>query len=375
MTYFVPKPVPLLDLTRQYASMKNHIDAAIQKTLDHGAFASGQAVEAFENEFARYCGVRHCVCVDSGTSALHLAIIASGVQAGDEVITVPFTFIATAWAISYVGATPVFVDVEADTCTIDVEKIARAISPKTRAILPVHLFGQMAHLEPLRDICTKHGLVLIEDAAQAHGAEYQGRRAGGYGDIGCFSFYPTKNLGAFGEAGALTTDDDRIATRVRRLRDHAQITKYQHEELGYNYRMDEMQGAILGVKLGYLDTWNNARIALAKHYLNRLSKTPVGLPVEAPGRRHVWHQFVIRSPRRDELRGKLAKAAIATALHYPMPLHLQPAYRHLGHHTGDFPVAEQLAKECLSLPMFPELSQDEIERVCDEVAAATSDHR
>src|SRR6185503_3572725 len=301
MTYFVPKPVPLLDLTRQYASMKNHIDAAIQKTLDHGAFASGQAVEAFENEFARYCGVRHCVCVDSGTSALHLAIIASGVQAGDEVITVPFTFIATAWAISYVGATPVFVDVEADTCTIDVEKIARAISPKTRAILPVHLFGQMADLEPLRDICAKHGLVLIEDAAQAHGAEYQGRRAGAYGDIGCFSFYPTKNLGAFGEAGALTTDDDEVATRLRHLRDHAQLTKYRHEELGYNYRMDEMQGAILGVKLRHLDRWNASRRQKAAYYLQNLPNKSLDVPSEFAERCHVWHQFVVRSRERDRL--------------------------------------------------------------------------
>ena len=369
----VSAPVPLLDLTRQYAAIKNQIDAAIQKTLDHGTFAAGQAVEAFEHEFARYCGVRHCVCVNSGTSALHLAMIASGVQAGDEVITVPFTFIATAWAVSYVGATPVFVDVETDTCTIDVEKIARAIGPKTRAILPVHLYGQMANLEPLRDICKKHGLVLIEDAAQAHGAEYQGRRAGSCGDIGCFSFYPTKNLGAFGEAGALTTDNDEVATRLRHLRDHAQFAKYRHEELGYNYRMDEMQGAILGVKLRHLDAWNDARIAIAKRYLDRLSKTPVGLPREAPGRRHVWHQFVIRSPQRDELREKLAAAAIATGLHYPIPLHLQPAYTQLGHRPGDFPVAEQLAKECLSLPMFPELSQSEVDRVCDEVASATLD--
>ena len=374
MTNFVSQPIPLLDLTRQYAAIKIEIDAAIQKTLDRGTFAAGEAVAAFENEFARYCGVRHCVCVNSGTSALHLAIIASGVQAGDEVITVPFTFVATAWAISYVGATPVFVDVETDTCTIDVGKITRAIGPKTRAILPVHLYGQMADLEPLRDICTKHGLALIEDAAQAHGAEYQGRRAGACGDIGCFSFYPTKNLGAFGEAGALTTDNDEIATRLRHLRDHAQLAKYRHEELGYNYRMDEMQGAILGVKLRHLDAWNNARIAIAKHYLDRLSKTPVGLPSQSSGRRHVWHQFVIRSSQRDELREKLANAAIATGLHYPIPLHLQPAYKHLGHRPGDFPVAEQLAKECLSLPMFPELSQSEIDRVCDEVVSATLDH-
>jgi dTDP-4-amino-4,6-dideoxygalactose transaminase len=363
-------PVPLIDLTRQYASIKNEIDAAIQQILDRGTFAAGQAVAAFENEFARYCGVRHCVCVNSGTSALHLAIIASGVQTGDEVITVPFTFIATAWAISYVGATPVFVDIEPDTCTIDPGKIACAIGPKTRAILPVHLYGQMADLEPIRDMCTKFGLALIEDAAQAHGAGYQGHRAGAYGNIGCFSFYPTKNLGAFGEAGAITTNDDEIANRIRHLRDHAQLQKYRHEELGYNYRMDEMQGAILTVKLRHLDKWNTARTSLAKYYLDHLSQNPVTLPTESPQRRHVWHQFVIRSPQRDRLRDELSKAAIATGLHYPIPLHLQPAYKHLGYRAGDFPAAEQSSKECLSLPMFPELKESEISRVCDAVVSA-----
>ena len=371
MTEAALEPVPLIDLTRQYASIKDEIDAAIQQTLDQGTFAAGRAVAAFESEFARYCGVRHCVCVNSGTSALHLAMIAASVKPGEEVITVPFTFIATAWAISYVGATPVFVDVEPGTCTIDVDKIARAIGPKTRAILPVHLYGQMANLEPLGEICTKHGLLLIEDAAQAQGAEYSGRRAGAFGEIGCFSFYPTKNLGACGEAGALTTDDDEIATRLRQLRDHAQVEKYRHEELGYNYRMDEMQGAILGVKLRHLDAWNAARAVVAKNYLERLSETPIILPSEAPGRRHVWHQFVIRSPDRDPLRRQLSQAAIATGLHYPVPLHLQPPYKDLGHRAGDFPIAERLAEECLSLPIFPELREPEVDRVCRAVISAT----
>ncbi|MGH7794007.1 MAG: DegT/DnrJ/EryC1/StrS family aminotransferase [Candidatus Binatia bacterium] len=365
MTKFVSEPVPLTDLTRQYAGIKNEFDAAIQQTLDRGIFAAGPAVAAFENEFARYCGVRHCICVNSGTSALHLAMRASGLQAGDEVITVPFTFIATAWAVSYVGATPVFVDIETDTCMLDIEKIARAIGPKTRAILPVHLYGQMADMEPLHDICNKLGLILIEDAAQAHGAEYKGQRAGSYGRIGCFSFYPTKNLGAFGEAGAITTNDDEIATRLRHLRDHAQIEKYRHEELGYNYRMDEMQGAVLSVKLRHLDAWNIARIKKAKYYKARLGNSSLTLPFESSERRHVWHQFVIRSPHRDRLRDELSKAGIGTGLHYPIPLHLQPAYSYLGHRPGDFPVAEQLAKECLSLPMFPELEENEIDRVCD----------
>jgi dTDP-4-amino-4,6-dideoxygalactose transaminase len=247
---------------------------------------------------------------------------------------------------------------------LDIEKIARAIGPKTRAILPVHLYGQMADMEPLHDICNQLGLILIEDAAQAHGAKYKGRRAGSYGKIGCFSFYPTKNLGAFGEAGAITTNDDEVATRLRHLRDHAQIEKYRHEELGYNYRMDEMQGAVLSVKLRHLDAWNIARTKKASYYKTRLENSGLRLPLESPERRHVWHQFVIRSPHRDRLRDELAKAGIGTGLHYPIPLHLQPAYRYLGHCPGDFPVAEQVAKECLSLPMFPELEENEIDRVC-----------
>jgi dTDP-4-amino-4,6-dideoxygalactose transaminase len=371
MTDRAPNAIPFVDLKRQYAVIKNDINAVIQQTLDRGAFAADQAVAGFEEEFAQYCGVRHCVCVSSGTSALHLAMIASGVQAGDQVITVPFTFIATAWAISYVGAIPVFVDVEPNTCTLDVDKIARAIGPKTRAILPVHLYGQMADMKPLRDICDRHGLMLIEDAAQAHGAEYKGRRAGGYGHIGCFSFYPTKNLGALGEGGAITTDDDYIAQRLRHLRDHAQIEKYRHEELGFNYRMDEMQGAILRVKLRYLEDWNAARSKIAKYYINKLSKMPIVLPCESSDRRHVWHLFVVRSPDRDKLRSELLNAFIGTGLHYPIPLHLQPAYNHLGYRHGDFPVAEKVASECLSLPMFPELEKTETDRVCDVLASVT----
>jgi dTDP-4-amino-4,6-dideoxygalactose transaminase len=361
--------IPFVDLSRQCVEIRGEIDAAVQRTLDRGTFASNQAVASFEDDFARYCGTRHCVAVNSGTSALHLAIIASGVEAGDEVITTPFTFIATSWAISYVGARPVFVDIDPRTCNMDVKQIARVIGPKTRAILPVHLYGQMADVEPIRELCNKHGLALIEDAAQAHGAEYKGRRAGSYGDLGCFSFYPTKNLGAFGEAGAITTNDERVAARLRSLRDHAQIEKYRHEELGFNYRMDELQGAILGIKLRYLDSWNMARSELAKSYTSRLTKTALTLPFESAGRKHVWHLFVVRSPQRDNLCRELSSASIGTGLHYPIPLHLQPAYRFLGHKPGDFPVAEKLAKECFSLPMFPGLQESELDRVCQVLSA------
>jgi dTDP-4-amino-4,6-dideoxygalactose transaminase len=257
---------------------------------------------------------------------------------------------------------------------MDVEKIARAIGPKTKAILPVHLFGQMANLEPIRKLCENHGLALIEDAAQAHGAKYQGQRAGGYGDIGCFSFYPTKNLGAFGEAGAVTTNDVKVAERIRHLRDHAQVEKYRHEELGFNYRMDEIHGATLGVKLRHLDDWNTSRSKLARNYLDRLADLPITLPRETSDRLHVWHLFVIRSPRREHLKRNLARAGVSTGLHYPIPLHLQPAYSRLGYRPGDFPVAEQLANECLSLPMFPELREAELDRVCETIASAITRH-
>lgn len=372
MTDFASPAIPLVDLTRQYTSIKNEIDTAIQPILNRGTFAAGAAVAQFESQFANYCGVRYCIAVNSGTSALHLAMIASGVHADDEVITVPFTFIATAWAVSYVAARPVFVDVEPQTATVDITKVERAISSKTRAILPVHLYGQMADLHPLKEICDRRGLILIEDAAQAHGAEYQGRRAGSYGHVGCFSFYPTKNLGAFGEGGAITTDDEVMAKRLRHLRDHAQIEKYQHEELGFNYRMDELQAAILAVKLRYLDDWNRARTQIAQSFRDKLAQTSLRLPCEVSGRRHVWHLFVVRSSQRDKLRAELSRAGIATGLHYPIPLHLQPAYRYLGYKTGDFPVAEKIAAECLSLPMFPELEKTEIDRICETVASASS---
>jgi dTDP-4-amino-4,6-dideoxygalactose transaminase len=362
--------IPFLDLRRQYAAIRDEIHDAMQSVLDQCLFASGPAVAAFEAEFARYCGVRYCVGVNSGTSALHLALIACGIGPGAEVITVPMTFVATAWAISYVGAHPVFVDIEPDTCTMDVSQVERAITSHTRALLPVHLYGQMADLNPLLDICERHGLVLIEDAAQAHGAGYHGRRAGGAGRVGCFSFYPGKNLGAYGEGGAITMNDDTIAARVRALRDHAQSGKYQHEELGFNYRMDGIQGAVLGVKLRHLDSWNAARCQVATRYQAMLGDTPLTLPCEAEGRHHVWHLYVVRHAMRDRLQQALAAAGIGSGLHYPIPVHLQPAYAHLRHRVGDFPVAEQVGRECLSLPMYAELDEEEQDRIAYTIRQA-----
>jgi dTDP-4-amino-4,6-dideoxygalactose transaminase len=362
--------IPFVDLKRQSAAISNEIHNAMQRVLDECAFASGPAVAAFEAEFARYCGARHCVCVASGTSALHLALISCGVGPGDEVITVPMTFVATAWAISYVGARPVFVDIEPHTYTMDVSQVEDAITPRTRAILPVHLYGQMAYLDPLLEICKRHGLALVEDAAQAHGAMYDGRRAGAVGRVGCFSFYPSKNLGAYGEAGAITTNDDAIATRVRALRDHAQSERYRHGELGFNYRMDGMQGAVLSVKLRYLECWNAIRRQVAMRYRALLGDTPLALPDEAEGRHHVWHLYVVRHAKRDRLQQVLTAAGIGSGLHYPIPVHLQPPYAYLGHRVGDFPVAEQVGRECLSLPIYAELSEGEQDRVVQTLRQA-----
>ena len=281
------------------------------------------------------------------------------------------TFVATAWAISYVGARPVFVDIEPDAFTIDINQVERAITSRTRAILPVHLYGQMAQLDPLLEICDRHGLALIEDAAQAHGAMYYGRRAGALGRVGCFSFYPSKNLGAYGEGGAITTNDDAIAARVRSLRDHAQTERYRHEELGFNYRMDGLQGAVLSVKLRHLEGWNATRRQVATRYRTLLSDTPLALPEEAEGRHHVWHLYVVRHAERNRLQQALAKAGIATGLHYSIPVHLQPAYAALGYRVGDFPVTERVAQQCLSLPIYPELSKKEQEHIAQILKQAS----
>ena len=363
--------IPLVDLQIQYRSIRAEIDAAISSVLDGAQYVLGPAVAAFERDFARYCGTAEAVGVNSGTSALHLALLAAGVGPGDEVITVPFTFVASVAAIEYAGARPVFVDIEPDYLTMDPAAIEAAVTPRTKAILPVHLYGQSADMNPILDIAARHGIPVIEDACQAHGAEYNGRRCGTLGSLACFSFYPGKNLGAYGEGGAVVSNDPEIAARIRLLRSWGEETRYEHKYRGFNYRMDGIQGAILGVKLGHLDAWTEARRDRAAAY-GRLLGEPVRLPAERPGSKHVYQVFVVRLPDRDAWRAKLTEAGIQTGVHYPIPVHLQPAYRDLGYVRGDFPVSEAAAAEVLSLPMFPELTDEQIETVARALGAGAA---
>ncbi|RMG13904.1 MAG: DegT/DnrJ/EryC1/StrS family aminotransferase [Planctomycetota bacterium] len=359
-----PAPVPVFDLRRQTEALRPELLEALAGVLDSCAFSSGRAVEAFERAFAEYLGVAEVVGVNSGTSALHLALLAAGVGPGDEVITTSLTFIATAWAISYAGATPVFADIDPEDFCLDPAAARAAITPRTRAILPVHLYGQAADMSVLQELCSAKGLALVEDAAQAQGATYQGRAVGGFGLAGCFSFYPSKNLGAPGDAGAVSTNDPQAAALIRRLRDHAQREKYLHDRVGFNYRMGGFLAAALSVKLPRLDDWNERREAIARAYREGLAGLDeLVLPTPRPGRGHVWHQFVVRHPRRDWLVERLAERGIGTGIHYPRPVHLQPAYAHLGLREGSLPEAERAAREVLSLPMFPELTDAEVERV------------
>jgi dTDP-4-amino-4,6-dideoxygalactose transaminase len=355
--------VPFMDLRAQFAGLRDEVLPALEEAAESAAFILGPRVAEFEDAFAEYIGSRHCIAVNSGTSALHLALIAAGVGPGDEVITVPMTFIATSWAISYCGATPVYVDVDPVTYTMDPNLVEARITPRTKAILPVHLYGQSADLDPLLEIGRRHGIPVVEDAAQAHGATYRGQSVGTFGQCGCFSFYPGKNLGAFGEGGAVVTDDDRIASRLRALRDHGQEKRYHHTEIGFNYRMDGLQGAVLRIKLNHLPEWTERRVELAQRYDRLLEGLPIRRPMTAEERGHVWHLYVIVHSQRDHLRGKLAAADIQTGLHYPTPLHLQPAYAHLKHRAGDFPVSEWVARECLSLPLFPEMTHEQQDAV------------
>jgi dTDP-4-amino-4,6-dideoxygalactose transaminase len=358
--------IPFLDLKAQYASIKQEIDEAVLRVLASAQYVLGDEVAAFEREFAAFCDSKHAIAVNTGTSALHLSLLAAGIGPGDEVITVPFTFVATVSAICYAGATPVFVDVEPTTLCMDPSKIEAAITPRTKAIMPVHLYGQMADMDAIGEIAARHGLVVIEDACQAHGAEYRGRRAGSIGLTGSFSFYPGKNLGACGEGGIVVTNDDAQMETIRRLRDWGQSERYHHVMKGFNYRMDGIQGAILRVKLRYLEEWTEARRARGKLYGKLLANSQrVVAPTEAEGRRHVYHVYAVRSPERDLLRDELQKAGVQTGLHYPIPVHLQKAHLDLGYKAGDFPVSEAAANEVLSLPLFPELAEEQVHRVVE----------
>jgi dTDP-4-amino-4,6-dideoxygalactose transaminase len=360
--------VPYFDLPAQIRSIRPELDAAIARTLDSCAFALGPDVAAFERDFAAYVGTKFCVGFNSGTSALHVAMRLLDIGPGDEVITTPYTFIATSWAIAYVGAKPVYVDIDGATMNMDPGLVERAITPRTRAIMPVHLYGHPFDVDPILEICGRRGIPMVEDAAQAHGARYKGRTVGTFGEMSGFSFYPGKNLGACGEAGALMTDRPGFDKRARTLREHGSSTRYYHEEVGYNYRMEGIQGAVLGVKLAHLPAWTAARRRTAHRYHELLKSTPLRLPVEAPWAESVYHLYVVRHPARDRLRAHLEKCGVGSALHYPEPLHLQKCFAGLGHKVGDFPTAEAAARGCLSLPIFPEMTDAQIEYVAASIA-------
>jgi dTDP-4-amino-4,6-dideoxygalactose transaminase len=357
--------VNFVDLKAQYQSIKPEIDSAIQDVISNTAFILGKAVADFEEKFAKYCQVKYSLGINSGTSALIMAMQALGIGKGDEIITTPNTFIATAEAISCVGATPVFVDMEEKSYNMDPGKLEKAITKNTKAIIPVHLYGQPADMDPILDIAKKKGVAVIEDACQAHGAEYKGKRTGSLGTVGCFSFYPGKNLGAYGEGGGVTTDDEELARKVKVLRDHGSPKKFYHEYIGNNCRLEGIQGAVLAVKLKYLDQWNDGRRKNAELYKKYLEGTDVKLPQEISYAKHVYHVFCIKVKDREKLIEFLSKKEIFTNIHYPIPIHLQKAYSFLGYKKGDFPVVESSMDEILSLPMFAELTEEQIKYTAD----------
>ena len=366
--------IPFVDLKAQYLSIKDEILAAVSKVLDSTQFVLGDEVVALEQEFGAYCGADMGIAVNTGTSALHLALLAAGIGPGDEVITVPFTFVATVAAIGYTGATPVFVDIDPVSYTIDVTQIEQAITERTKAILPVHLYGQPADMDPILEIARRHNLTVIEDAAQAHGAKYNGQRVGSIGDIGCFSFYPGKNLGAYGEGGMVVTSNPDYARTMQMLRDWGQERRYHHVLKGYNYRMDGIQGAILRVKLRYLEQWTDARRAHAAHYDRLLGDSGIKTPTVMPYSHHVYHVYAVRSPQRDLLQKTLHEQGVQTGIHYPIPVHLQPAYSDLGYQPGNFPQSEQAAQEVFSLPMYAELSSAQVDAVADCLHQSVKNH-
>lgn len=363
--------IPFLDLAAHHAPLRAEFDAAIGEVIDQGAFAGGPVVEQFETEFASFCDSRYAIGLGSGTEALWFALLACGVGPGDEVITVPSTFMATAEAITYTGATPVFVDIDESSYTMDAAQLPGALTPRTKAIIPVHLFGQAADMDPILSFGRTHDLSVIEDAAQAHGTRYQGRRVGPLGDMGCFSFYPGKNLGAFGEAGAIVTNDEGLAEKIRILRDHGQVRKYHHAVVGWNGRMDGIQAAVLRIKLRHLDRNNQSRRDRARQYGEEL----IGLdevlrPAEAGYGRHTYHIYAVRVRERDEMIRSLESQGIGCGIHYPIPVHLQDAYKSLGYERGAFPVSERTSGEFVSLPMFPELTEDQVRRVASAIKKA-----
>jgi dTDP-4-amino-4,6-dideoxygalactose transaminase len=364
--------IPFFNLSEGTRKIRSEIDEAIARVIDGTAFVLGPELEQFETEFAAYCGAAHCAGVSSGTSALHLAMLGYGIGSGDEVITVPNTFIATVEAIAMTGADPVLVDVRNDTHLIDPGLVEAAITERTRAIVPVHLFGQCCDMDPLMELAAKNDIVVIEDACQAHGAAYKGRRAGSLGHAAAFSFYPSKNLGAFGEGGAVTTGDEELDKRVKALRHHAQFSKNVHSQVGYNYRLDAIQAAVLRVKLRHLDEWNERRRALAGRYRSKLDGSGYAIPVERPENTHVYHLFTIHCADKEAVGKTLTDAGIGWGEHYPMPVHLQPAFTDLGTKNGRYPVAERLMRDLISLPMFPELGEEAVDRVCEVLRSVES---
>jgi dTDP-4-amino-4,6-dideoxygalactose transaminase len=356
--------IPLVDLKKQYQDIKEEILSEVGQALDGMQLFLGKNVQAIESNFAAYCGAEFGIGVGSGTDALHIALRACGIGPGDEVITVPHTFIATVEAIILAGARPVFVDIDPETYNIDTSQIEKMINDRTRAILPVHLYGQPADMEPIWKLARAHNLKVIEDSCQAHGAEYKGRRTGSLGDVGCFSFYFTKNLGAYGEAGMITTSDPDIAKQCRMLRDHGQNAKYYHATMGINGRLDEIQAAMLKVKLPHLDDWIEKRRSIARAYGAGLPPQLVK-PVEMPWAKHVYHLYVVRTPERDQLKEWLESKGIGTGMHYPVPVHLQEAWRHYGGEEYSLPVTEKITREILSLPIYPELSEEEVGYICE----------
>lgn len=359
--------IPLVDLKAQYASIKPEVDAAIKRVVDNTSFILGQEVTEFEQAFARYVGAKGAVGVASGTSALQLSLLACGVGPGDEVITTAHTFIATAEAVSQTGARPVFVDIDPQTYNLDPSRVEAAITPRTKAILPVHLYGQPADLGALMEIAERHHLYLIEDAAQAHGAEYKGQRCGSIGHLSCFSFYPGKNLGAYGDAGGVTGNDEALLTKVRKLRDHGRMTKYEHDEIGFGERIDALHAAILSAKLPHLEAWTEARRSHARLYNEMLAGSDLVTPVESPEVRHVYHLYVIRTERRGAILDHLKQKGIGAGIHYPIPLHRQPAYLKQGYGDVSLPITEQAAQEIVSLPMYPELTAEQLTYVAEAV--------